>query len=205
MLRKFVCLAAFLALLTGCSAQAQPPQSEPDTTSNTGAAQSALPAVDFSFQRDVTPGLSAEVAGFADSLWGDSVETVLSGLEGGSWSLINPDASFGGVPCEIHYVFDESSLVGGYYLLDRGSDNAAVLFQGALDYLTELYGTPDAIRLYDGNNQEVSDCAVAFHTGGGMATWGGTPFARVKQHTNIILYGEAAGEIRIAFARSGQE
>ena len=89
------------------------------------------------------PGLAADVAGFEDALWGDSLQSVLNGADWEHMELRGESAAFGGMPAEAYYAFEDSALYAGYYVLNAGEGNESALTQAVVDYLTELYGPPD--------------------------------------------------------------
>ena len=108
-----------------------------ETLRNAGqTADLALSGVD-------APGLAADVAGFEDALWGDSLQSVLDGKDWEHMELRGESAAFGGMPAEAYYAFEDGALYAGYYVLNAGQGGGTALTQAVVDYLTELYGPPD--------------------------------------------------------------
>ncbi len=184
-----------LLLCAACGAEGQNgPQA---SASPSGSA----PTLDISFTGPGAPGMAADAAGFENSLWGDSMETVL-GKEGlNSWLLVNEQADFSGIPCKAYYAFAGDRLAGGYYSLTVGVEHGGELLRAVIAYLTELYGEPES--LYDGNNQPVADPALAFDDGLGTANWSAAPGDPIAGTIGPIVYGLGGGVVNVSFTRSG--
>lgn len=186
-------LALLLCAACGAEGQNGPQASE----SPSGSA----PALDISFAGPGSPGMSTDVAGFENSLWGDSMETVL-GKEGlNSWLLVNEQADFGGIPCKAYYAFAGDRLAGGYYSLTVGVEHGGELLRAVIAYLTELYGAPASI--YGGDHQPVTDMSLAFEDGLGTASWSVTSGDPITGTIGPIVYGLGGGVVHVAFTCSG--
>ena len=111
----------------------------PSTETLASAGQTA----DLTLSGMDAPGLAADVAGFENALWGDSLETVLDGEDWEYLELQGESATFGGMPAKAYYDFRDGALWGGWYALNAGEDNETTLTRAVVDYLTGLYGEPD--------------------------------------------------------------
>lgn len=160
-----VCGLLFLLLLTGCGGVESPtPDGSPSSVETGAPAQTTREPVEIVLQGVDAPGMALDVAGFEDSLWGDSIEEILEGEDLSGWTLVNEHTTFGGVNCKAYYTFRDGGLAGGYYSIKFG-EYGPEGFRAVLDYLTELYGEPGF--LFDGEGEAVSDPNEGFADGVG--------------------------------------
>ncbi len=198
-----VCVLLSLLFLAGCAGAEDPapvksPSPSPAEISVPVKTQQASPNIVL--QGVDAPGMNLDVAGFEYSLWGDSMEDVLAGEDLSNWTLVNNDATFGGIPCQAYYSFHGERLAAGYYSMNFGADGTEG-FQAVLAYLTELYGEPNF--LYDGQGEAVTDPDTGFADGLGQVSWGGTSSERLKANTIVTIWGLENGVVNVAFVESG--
>lgn len=196
-----VCSLLFLLLLTGCGGVESPtPDGSPSSVETGAPAQTTREPVEIVLQGVDAPGMALDVAGFEDSLWGDSIEEILEGEDLSGWTLVNEHTTFGGVNCKAYYTFRDGGLAGGYYSIKFG-EYGPEGFRAVLDYLTELYGEPGF--LFDGEGEAVSDPNEGFADGLGQVSWFGSSSERLKADTIVTLWGLEDGVVNVAFVESG--
>lgn len=197
------CVLLSLLFLTGCTGAEDPTPTESPFSSPAEAStpvESEQDPPDIVLQGVGAPGMALDVAGFEYSLWGDSMEDVLEGEDPSNWTLVNNNATFGGIPCQAYYSFRGERLIAGHYSISFGADGPEG-FRAVLTYLTELYGEADF--LYDEQGEAVADPDTGFADGLGQVSWYGTSSERLKADTIVTLWGLENGVVNVAFVESG--